>query len=162
MIFDGEILLERHQTSYVHIGAIVPELIAVGKGRYKLGYEPLPPAILAQAAGGETMTISLPAPLKAAVDAINAADTDAFVAAFAPTGLVNDWGRVLNGHDGVRSWAQSDAIGAGAQMTVTEATTTGDVTHIVFDWKSRVFNGRSQAYVTVKDGLITEFRIPSH
>ena len=104
----------------------------------------------------------LPSALQAAIDAINAADTDAFVAAFAANGLINDWGRVLRGHEGVRSWARSDAIGAGAKMTVVEATTTGNTTHIVFDWKSRVFNGRSQAYVTIVDGLITEFRIPAN
>ena len=46
-------------------------------------------------------------------------------------------------------------------MTVVEATTTGDTTHIVFDWQSRVFNGRSEAYVTLVDGLIAEFRIPA-
>lgn len=112
---------------------------------------------------GETsqMSISLPLALQSAVNAINAADTDAFVSAFAADGSINDWGRVLKGHDGVRSWARSDAIGAGAQMTVLEATTTGDTTHIVFDWKSRVFNGRSEAYVSIVDGLIREFRIPA-
>lgn len=104
----------------------------------------------------------LPSVLQAAIDAINAADTDAFVASFAANGLINDWGRVLRGHEGVRSWARSDAIGAGAKMTVVEATTTGNITHIIFDWKSRVFNGRSQAYVTIVDGLITEFRIPAN
>lgn len=104
----------------------------------------------------------LPSALQAAIDAINAADTDAFVAAFAANGLINDWGRILRGHEGVRSWACSDAIGAGAKMTVVEATTTGNTTHVIFDWKSRVFNGRSQAYVTVVDGLITEFRIPAN
>lgn len=107
------------------------------------------------------MPVSLPPALQAAVDAINAGDEDAFVAAFSPEGLINDWGRILKGRDGVRSWARSDAIGAGAVMTVTGATTTDAITHIVFDWKSRVFNGQSEAYVTIADGLIVEFRIPA-
>ncbi len=105
------------------------------------------------------MSISLPSTLQAAVDAINAGDEDGFVAAFSPDGVVNDWGRVLKRHDGVRSWARSDAIGAGAAMTVTAATTSDASTHIVFDWRSRVFNGSSEAYVTIEDGLISEFRI---
>ncbi len=108
------------------------------------------------------MTSSLPPALQAAVDAINTGDTKGFVAAFSPNGLVDDWGRILKGRDGVRSWAHSDAIGAQAKMSVLDATTTGDTTHIVFDWQSRVFNGRSQAYVTLSDGLIAEFRIPAH
>ncbi|WLS05625.1 nuclear transport factor 2 family protein [Shinella oryzae] len=107
------------------------------------------------------MSASLPPALQAAVDAVNAGDEAAFVSAFSPSGSVNDWGRVLKGHDGVRSWARSDAIGAKAHMTVVEVATEGATTHIVFDWKSRVFNGRSEAYVTLADGLITEFRIPA-
>ena len=94
------------------------------------------------------------------VEAINAADIEAFVDAFTSDGVVNDWGRVLTGPDGVRSWGLSDAIGAGAQMTVVEAATDGDVTKISFDWRSSVFNGRSDAFVTVRDGKVAEFRIP--
>jgi len=108
-----------------------------------------------------TMSVVLPPALQSAVDAINAGDEDAFVAAFSRNGIVNDWGRILKGAEGVRSWARSDAIGAQAKMTVVEATTTGDTTHIVFDWQSRVFNGRSEAYVTLADALIAEFRIPA-
>lgn len=94
------------------------------------------------------MPVSLPPALQAAVVAINAGDEEAFVAAFVPGGLINDWGRILKGHDGVRSWARSDAIGARAVMSVTAVTATGSTTHVVFDWKSRFFNGHSEAYVT--------------
>lgn len=52
--------------------------------------------------GGMT-GISVPAPVQRVVDAINAADTDAFVAAFTDDGFVDDWGRVLRGPEGVRS-----------------------------------------------------------
>lgn len=104
--------------------------------------------------------IEAPAPVRAVVDAINAADTDAFVAGFTDDGVVNDWGRVLTGADGVRSWAESDAIGAGAKMRLLDATTDGDVTQIRFDWRSSVFTGESSAFVTVRDGLVSEFRIP--
>lgn len=107
------------------------------------------------------MPILLPPALQSAVDAINAEDEDAFVAAFSPDGVVNDWGRILRGADGVRSWARSDAVGAQARIAVIEAASTGDTAHIVFDWTSRVFNGRSEAYVTLADGLIAEFRIPA-
>ena len=63
----------------------------------------------------------LPAPVARFVQAINGGDTDAFVATFTETGFVDDWGRVLSGPVGVRSWAQSDAIGADARMTVLDA-----------------------------------------
>lgn len=106
--------------------------------------------------------VSLPEAVQAVVDAINNGDTEAFVMAFRSDGSVDDWGRILRGSAGIRSWAGSDAIGQNAQMTVIEASTDGDVTHIVFDWESKRFNGRSEAFVTVSQGLVSEFRIPSH
>lgn len=94
------------------------------------------------------------------IDAINAADIDAFVASFAPDATINDYGRVLTGDSGVRSWADSDAIGVGARMSLIEAGTNDGITHLVFDWSSRLFRGRSEAFVAVRDGLVSEFRIP--
>lgn len=104
----------------------------------------------------------LPTPVQAVVDAINTGDTEAFVAAFAEDGYVDDWGRVLSGPDGVRGWAQTDAIGMDAQMKVLEASIDGDTTTIRFDWTSQRFNGTSTAIVTVRDDLVASFQIPPH
>ncbi|NKY58005.1 nuclear transport factor 2 family protein [Nocardia flavorosea] len=106
------------------------------------------------------MSVQLPGPVARVVDAINAGDTEAFVTAFAADGAVDDWGRVLEGPEGVRNWADSDAIGAGARMTVLSADTDGDTTHLRFDWRSRVFNGESEAFVTVAGDEVKQFRIP--
>lgn len=106
--------------------------------------------------------IELPEAVGAVVDAINAADTEAFVSSFTEDGFVDDWGRVLSGPEGVRSWAHTDAIGMDARMTVTAARTEGDTTTITFDWASRRFNGTSDAIVTVRDGKVAGFRIPPH
>ena len=91
----------------------------------------------------------LPAPAQRFVDAINAADTEAFVAAFTEDGYVDDWGRVLRGPNGVRSWAGSDAIGAGASMTVLDVDVDGDTVRIRVDWRSRVFNGESDGIFVI-------------
>lgn len=107
-------------------------------------------------------TVALPAPVQAIVDAINNGDTDAFVNGFTSDGQVDDWGRVLLGPTGVRSWADTDAIGMNASMDVTSATTTDSVTHLVFNWSSNRFNGTSEAYVTVSEGKVSSFRIPAH
>lgn len=104
--------------------------------------------------------IEIPAPVQAMVDAINEADTEAFVAAFAPDGFVSDWGTVKAGHDGVRSWAASDAIGAGAKMTVLSAVTEGDTTRIRFGWSSSVFNGESDGIFVVTGDRLASFTIP--
>lgn len=104
--------------------------------------------------------ITLPAPVQAMVDAINSADTEAFVAAFTADGFVNDWGTVKSGPDGVRSWAGSDAIGAGARMTVLSASTEGDTTRIRFGWSSSVFNGESDGIFVVAGDRLASFTIP--
>ncbi len=106
--------------------------------------------------------ITVPAPVQAVVDAINGADEQAFVDAFTEDGSVDDWGRVLDGLDGVRSWAQTDAIGQSAQMIVKDANTEGDTTELFFDWRSNRFNGTSRAFVTVEGDKVKVFRIPSH
>ena len=102
----------------------------------------------------------LPDPVQQFVDAINSADTDGFVAAFTEDGFVDDWGRVLRGHDGVRSWAGSDAIGAGARMTVLSASVDGSTVRIHFDWRSDVFNGESDGIFELDGDRIAGFTIP--
>lgn len=106
--------------------------------------------------------ITVPAPVQALVDAINGADTEAFVAAFTADGFVDDWGRVLRGPDGVRSWAGSDAIGMGARMTVLSAETEGDTTRIRFGWSSRRFNGESEGIFVIDGDRLASFTIPPH
>lgn len=105
--------------------------------------------------------LQAPLPVPALVEAINSGDYDGFVATFAPDGRVDDWGNVRTGHEGVRSWAETDAIGADARMRLLSASTEGDVTEIRFDWASNKFTGDGHAFVTIRDRLISEFRIPA-
>lgn len=104
--------------------------------------------------------IMLPVPVQALIDSINGADTEAFVAAFTSDGFVSDWGTVKSGPDGVRGWASSDAIGAGAKMTVLSAETSGDTTRIRFGWTSNVFNGESDGIFVVAGDKLASFTIP--
>ena len=103
---------------------------------------------------------TLPSPVQAMIDAINAADTEAFVNAFSSEGFVSDWGTVKAGPEGVRSWAGSDAIGAGARMTVLSASTEGDTTRVRFGWSSSVFNGESDGIFVVDGDRLASFTIP--
>jgi hypothetical protein len=57
------------------------------------------------------MSQEIPAAVQRALDAIDALDNDAFVAAFAADGYVNDWGREFRGHDRIRSWSDNELIG---------------------------------------------------
>lgn len=109
-----------------------------------------------------TTELILPQAVQRLVSAINSADTDAFVDAFTDDGLVNDWGRVLRGRSGVRSWAISDAIGAGATMTVLSATSDGDTVTTRFAWRSRKFNGESDGIFVLAGDRVASFTIPPH
>lgn len=110
--------------------------------------------------GDMSIHSELPVPVRDFVEAINNADTDAFVAVFTAEGYVNDWGRELHGADGVRSWAATDAIGAGAHMTVLAADVDGDTVKTHFSWKSTVFNGESEGIFVLEGGKIASFTIP--
>ncbi|MFW0789754.1 hypothetical protein [Gordonia sp. CPCC 205333] len=108
----------------------------------------------------ERMT-NIPAPVQIVIDSINNGDKEAFVAAFTPDGIVNDWGRILRGSAGIASWADTDAIGQNAKIEITSAKTNGSITDIRFNWSSKRFNGPSRAYVTVTGDKVSEFRIPN-
>lgn len=109
-----------------------------------------------------TTTPDLPEAVQRFVAAINTADIAAFVAAFTDDGYVDDWRRVLRGQSGISSWAKSDAIGAGAQMSVLTSAVDGDTVSISFSWKSRVFNGESDGIFVLDGDRIASFTIPPH
>ena len=104
----------------------------------------------------------IPAPASAMVDAINSGDTEAFVDSFVVDGYVDDWGRILRGHDGIRSWSETDAIGMEAQMTVLSAETDGNTTSIHFEWASQRFTGESDGIFAISGSKLASFTIPPH
>jgi hypothetical protein len=112
-------------------------------------------------ADGAGDPVEVPGPVALLVDSINQADVDRFVAAFAPDGFIDDWGRTYRGPDGIRSWALSDAIGAGARMRILSARTEGAVTSTRFLWRSSVFTGESVGEFTVAEGTLQSFVIRS-
>ena len=65
------------------------------------------------------MSLSLPPPVRAVFDATNAGDTPAFLEAFAPDGVVDDWGREFHGREAIRSWSEGENIGVGSTFQVT-------------------------------------------
>lgn len=107
---------------------------------------------------------ALPAPVRAVVEAINAGDTDAFLACFVLDGVVDDHGRRFIGRDAIRSWSDGEAIGANAQMTPNAVSVGGDTSSVVTveaAWRSQVFNGDSSFAFELQDDLVKELRIPA-
>ena len=66
------------------------------------------------------MDIDLSTPVRTAIDAANANDTDAFLACFPPDGVVDDWGREFAGHDEIRGWSDLEFIGVKVNLKVVQ------------------------------------------
>jgi hypothetical protein len=67
-------------------------------------------------------SIETPRPIVAFLDATNAADSDAFVAAFIADAFLDDWGRQYRGHEGVRDWDRTDNVGVQSRIALTGLT----------------------------------------
>ncbi|HEY0472105.1 MAG TPA: nuclear transport factor 2 family protein [Kribbella sp.] len=101
----------------------------------------------------------IPAAVQRALTAIDDQDNDAFVAAFAPDGFVDDWGRQFRGPDGIRSWSENELIGKRATFTGTEVSTPGNPLTIVTQVGGDGFNGPSHFSFEVSGDLIASMTI---
>ena len=108
-----------------------------------------------------SLSSDVPLAIQAFVDATNAGDSDAFVAAFTEDAFLSDWGREFEGREGVAAWDRSDNIGRnthfellgvkpglGDQQFVTTVMVTGDG-----------FNGTSDLEFTVRGDRVARLVI---
>jgi hypothetical protein len=105
---------------------------------------------------------SLPAILESFRQAVNAGDTDAFLAFFPADGTVEDWGRRFSGHKAIRGWSDKELIGARGTLTygpVIEETP--DRISLSADWASSFFTGPGIFTFVFADGKIREMKISS-
>lgn len=105
------------------------------------------------------MTVLLAAPLDRFVAAVNAGDTAAFLACFAPDAVVDDWGRSFAGHAAIRGWSDRELIGARGVLTVRDLFGVGGAVTLRGHWASKVFTGESSFGFIIADGLIRSLRI---
>ncbi|MFE1646172.1 nuclear transport factor 2 family protein [Microbacterium sp. P01] len=97
----------------------------------------------------------IPAPISAFIDATNAGDSDAFVAAFAEDGSLDDWGRVARGHRGIREWDRTDNIGKQSHFELVDIAEDGPDTYLVhLTVTGAGFNGTSPFRFTLRGDLI--------
>jgi AcrR family transcriptional regulator len=106
-------------------------------------------------------TVSTPAAIKAFVDATNAADSEAFVAAFTEDAFLDDWGRQFHGHDGVASWNRTDNIGVRAHFELADVEPAGepDSYTVTMKVRSHRFNGTGTMAVKVRGDKIASLVI---
>ncbi|MEU4195930.1 nuclear transport factor 2 family protein [Kribbella sp. NPDC026611] len=105
------------------------------------------------------MSQEIPAAVQRALTAIDEQDNDAFVAAFAADGFVNDWGREFRGHDRIRSWSENELIGKRATFTDTSVSQAGNPLTIVTQVGGDGFNGPSHFTFDVQGDQLASMTI---
>ena len=91
------------------------------------------------------------APVARLLEAANANDTEAFLAAFVDGGVVDDWGREFVGADAIRGWSDREFIGKRVSLDVRAVEPRGDATVIIAEVGGDGFNGPSH-FTFVVDG----------
>jgi ketosteroid isomerase-like protein len=103
----------------------------------------------------------IPAAIREFVEATNAGDSAAFVAAFTDDAYVNDWGREFHGHDGVRAWDSTDNIGVQAHFDLlgVEEIRPGDTYLAQVRVSGNGYNGTSPLKFSLRAGRIASLEI---
>ena len=107
------------------------------------------------------MTTSVPAPLLAFIDTTNRGDSEAFTAVFAEDAVLDDWGRIFHGRDGVASWNRTDNIGKHTHFDLVgiEETDNPDQVIATLTVSGGRFNGTGPMTFTFRNGRITRLVI---
>jgi ketosteroid isomerase-like protein len=107
------------------------------------------------------VTTSVPAPLQAFIDTTNRGDSEAFAAVFAEDAVLEDWGRVFRGRDGVTSWNRTDNIGKQAHFDLVGIEETDDPNQVIatLTVSGGGFNGTGPMTFTFRDGRIARLVI---
>jgi hypothetical protein len=102
---------------------------------------------------------ALPAPVAAIVAAANGGDTAAFLAAFTPDGVVDDWGREFHGANEIASWSNAEFIGVAVSLTVDDVEQAGEATVVSATVGGNGFNGPSHFSFEVAGGFVSRMTI---
>ncbi|MCU7726076.1 nuclear transport factor 2 family protein [Actinoplanes sp. KI2] len=105
------------------------------------------------------MTITLPAPVRAVIDAANANDTDAFLACFPPDGVVDDWGREFAGHTEIRGWSDREFIGVKVNLSIVQVAIEDLAVVVTAQVGGDGFNGPSHFTFQVEGTHVTRMTI---
>jgi ketosteroid isomerase-like protein len=102
----------------------------------------------------EPSATDVPPAVTRMVEATNAADSAAFVDAFADDAYLEDWGRGFRGRDGIAQWNQSDNIGRQSHFEVRSVRAEGDGVVVTLEVTGGGFNGTSDFYFEVDGDAI--------
>jgi hypothetical protein len=77
--------------------------------------------------------LKLEPPIRAVLDATNRGDHNGFVAAFAKSGAINDWGRMFTGRGEIGRWDKEQNTGVQSQLRVTGVSRLGGEILVLLD-----------------------------
>lgn len=102
-----------------------------------------------------------PAAIRTFIDATNAGDSDAFVAAFTADATLDDWGRKFAGQAGVRDWDRTDNIGVQSHfdLLAIEPGEAPDSYVVTIRVRGNGYNGTGPMVFQLRDGLVASLRI---
>jgi hypothetical protein len=100
-----------------------------------------------------------PAVISAFINAVNAGDTEAFLALFEEHGVVDDWGTRYIGHKQIRTWSDRELIGVEARLKITSSEEHQNEASVNVEVGGTGFNGPSRFAFTMEGSLVKEMRI---
>ncbi|APX33544.1 polyketide cyclase [Brachybacterium sp. P6-10-X1] len=101
----------------------------------------------------------IPEPVDSFVEAVNRHDEQAFLDAFTGDGVVDDWGRVFPDRDAIKTWSDTEFLGARGVLTPEEVAVDGNRITVIGDWRSNHANGRSSFTFDIDGGRIARMTI---
>ncbi|TSI12129.1 nuclear transport factor 2 family protein [Brevibacterium aurantiacum] len=104
-------------------------------------------------------TLTVPEPVASFIDRVNAHDDEAFLDAFTPNGVVDDWGRNFTGQEEIKAWSDQEFIGSQGTLAIEEASVAGNLVTVVGDWRSNHANGRSMFIFEVNGNKLAKMTI---
>jgi hypothetical protein len=104
---------------------------------------------------------NLPGAIREFLEATNAGDSDAFVAAFTADATLDDWGRTYTGHAGIRDWDRTDNIGVQAhfELLAIEPGEQRETYGATIRVNGNGYNGSGPMIFRLREGLIASLRI---
>jgi ketosteroid isomerase-like protein len=105
------------------------------------------------------MAEQLPAAVSRVIEATNAGDGAAFVAAFTEDGVVDDWGRQFRGPTEIGRWDRAENTGVHSQFRAQEVSVDGDTVVARLAVTGGGYNGVSTFTFEVAGDRVRSMRI---
>ena len=106
-----------------------------------------------------TVPQQLPEGVRRALEATNAGNAAAFVAAFTEDGVVEDWGRTFRGHEEIARWDAGENTGVHAHFDVQDWHAHDDTTTLTLAVSGEGFTGTSTFTFETRGDRVKSMRI---